>query len=102
MTLEMGIHWSSGAQSRKQERWRKWKKEVQEKNLRILEFYRKARPRGELFAAGESCERDHQVSLASERFGSHEALPEVCPLGMSIILPTGSEPQSPYKVLDAV
>lgn len=75
--LGLRVESRGGGESRK----RKCKK----KNLRILEFYRKARPRGELFAAGESCERDHQVSLTSKRFCSHEALPEVCPLGMPVM-----------------
>lgn len=56
------------------------KRKCKQKRLRILEFYRKARPRCELLAAGERCEHDRHVPLASERFCSHEALVEVCPL----------------------
>ena len=55
-------------QSGEQERQRKWKKNVQEK--RNLEILQKARPRCELFAAGERREHDRDVSFTSAGFCS--------------------------------
>lgn len=75
---------------------REWK----ERELRALEFYRTAEPRNELSAAGESCKRDREVSFGSACFAPMKSFPRSsCPLGLLVILPAGSEPRSPERVL---
>lgn len=71
---------------------RTWK----ERELKILEFFGKTKPRHELFAAGKR----HELGSWCDIHICVLLLPDGYSLGVLVILPSGPEPRSLQKVLD--